>query len=609
MISDIPHPTSNPPRLTRRAFIGAGAAGSLALTRLGSSSGATIEGAPSNTPSGALRGGTIPGFELDERSITELQADMAQGRLTAAEITRLYLHRIDQIDRHGPELRTVIETNPDALELAASLDRERAAGRVRGPLHGIPVLVKDNIATADRMNTTAGSLALEGARPDVDSFVARRLREAGAVILGKANLTEWANFRSFFPSSGWSGRGGQCRNPYALERNPSGSSSGSAAAVTASLCAAAIGTETSGSIVSPSSACGVVGIKPTVGLVSRARIIPIADAFDTAGPIGRTVRDAAILLGALTGVDADDPKTAASAGNAHTDYTQFLDPNGLRGARIGVPRSYFGYVSAIDALTEAAIEEMARQGAEIIDPLTIPNANRLGGSVYDVMLYEFKAGINAYLAGLGSGTQVHSLTDLIAFNEAHANEEMLYFGQEVFLEAEAKGPLTDPAYLDALETCQRLSRAEGLDAVIEEYQLDALVATTAPPAWMIDLVLGDCIYGAFSAGPPAAAGYPHVTVPMGSVHGLPAGLSFFGPAWSEPILLRLAYAFEQTTMQRRPPRFLATAAPPTPYQAPGGCALLPFATKAERAGGARQSVTTGQPRWLGEPIDRFAPGR
>ncbi|HQR45479.1 MAG TPA: amidase [Thermoanaerobaculia bacterium] len=497
-------------------------------------------------------------FELAEATLADLAAGMRTGKHTSRSLVEAYLARIEALDRKGPALRSVIERNPDALTAADALDRERAETGARGPLHGIPVLIKDNIDTADRMATTAGSLALVGARPPADAFVVRRLRAAGAVVLGKTNLSEWANIRCTYSTSGWSGRGGLTRNPYALDRNPCGSSSGSGVAVAANLCPVAVGTETDGSVVSPASACGIVGIKPTVGLVSRTGIIPIAHSQDTAGPMTRTVRDAAILLGVLAGADAEDAATAESRVKASPDYTAFLDPKGLAGARIGVARNYFGFHDAVDAVMATALEAMKKSGATLVDPADIPNAGKLAEPELVVLLTELKADLNAYLARLGPSAPVRTLKDVIAFNERHAKEEMPYFGQDNLLKAEAKGPLTSAEYLDALAACRRLSRAEGIDAVMEKQKLDALVAPTLGPACLTDLVNGDRWLGESSTAA-AVAGYPAVTVPAGFVFGLPVGISFFGRAWSEPVLLRLAYAFEQATTHRRPPRFLPTA--------------------------------------------------
>ena len=499
-------------------------------------------------------------FPIEEASIADLAQALASGRATSAQLVAAYLERIAALDRAGPELRAVIETNPEAGEIAATLDRERAARGARGPLHGIPILLKDNIDTADRMHTTAGSLALLEARPARDATVAALLRAAGAVLLGKANMSEWANFRSTHSSSGWSARGGQARNPHSLDRSPCGSSSGSASAVAASLCAAALGTETDGSILCPGAANGVVGIKPTLGLTSRAGVIPIAHSQDTVGPFGRTVADAALLLGAIAAVDPRDPATAASMGYVPDDYRAFLDADGLRGARIGISREvFFGYSEKADAVAEAAIAALLAAGAEIVDPANIPSAKRMeeSDSELTVLLYEFKADLNAYLSALNPETAVHSLEELIAFNSAHAAEELPYFGQERLAQAQEKGPLTEEAYLKALEENHRLARAEGIDAVMDAQHLDALCMPTGGPAWKIDLIDGDHGLGG-SSTPTALAGYPAITVPAGESFGLPIGLTFMGRAYSEPTLIRLAYAFEQATHARRAPAYRAS---------------------------------------------------
>lgn len=509
-------------------------------------------------PNPAASRPAVEPFELEEATITQLQNEMQTGKLTSRALAEKYLARIEVVDKHGPAVNAIIELNPDALSIAAALDEERRTKGPRGPLHGIPILLKDNIDTADKMMTTAGSLALAGSIPAKDSFVAQKLRAAGAVILGKTNLSEWANFRSTHSTSGWSGRGGLTRNPYALDRNPCGSSSGSGVAVAANLGAAAIGTETDGSIVCPSSLNAIVGIKPTLGLISRAGIIPIAHSQDTAGPMARTVTDATILLGALTGVDSRDPMTRDSVGKALVDYTQFLDPNGLRSARIGVARKFFGFHAKVDTLMEAAIATMKQLGAIIIDPADIPTQGKFDDSEFEVLLYEFKADLNAYLQSLGPAAPVKSLQEIIAFNEKHRDQEMPYFGQEILIQAEAKGPLTERAYQSALAKNLRLTRKEGIDAVMLKHQLDAMIAPTSGPAWTTDLVNGDHFSGGFSSAA-AVAGYPHLTVPAGYVHGLPVGISFFGRAYSEPVLIKLAYAYEQATKHRRSPQFLSTA--------------------------------------------------
>jgi amidase len=501
--------------------------------------------------------GDLPAFELDETTISELQDAMKSGKLTSRSITEKYLARIDQIDKQGPAINAIIELNPDALSIADALDKERTAKGARGPLHGIPMLVKDNIDTADKMMTTAGSLALLNSRAPKDSTVAQRLRDAGVVILGKTNLSEWANIRSNHSTSGWSGRGGQTKNPYALDRNPCGSSSGSGAAVSANLAAAAIGTETDGSIVCPSSTCGIAGIKPTVGLVSRAGIIPISHSQDTAGPMCRTLRDAAIVLGALTGMDDADPATTESREHSYTDYTQFLKEDGLRGARIGVVRRTFGFNEEVDKIMEAALEVMKKQGAILVDPAPIESAGKFGESEFTIFLYELKADLNTYLAKLGPNAPVKTLKDIIDFNERNSEKEMPYFGQDTFLKSEEKGPLSAQEYLDAVTKARDLARKQGIDATMDKNNLDALIGPTGGPAWLTDHVNGDS-FGGGSSSTAAVAGYPNITVPAGFIHGLPVGISFFGRAWSEPVLLRVAYSFEQATKVRKAPTFAPT---------------------------------------------------
>jgi amidase len=499
----------------------------------------------------------VKSFELDEITIPELQDGMKVGKFTARSLAEKYLARIDEVDKRGPAVNAIIELNPDALSIADALDQERKAKGPRGALHGIPVLIKDNIDTADRMMTTAGSLALVGSKPPKDSFVAQKLRAAGAVILGKTNLSEWANIRSSHSVSGWSGRGGLTRNPYALDRNPCGSSSGTGVGISANLAAAGIGTETDGSIVCPSSSNGLAGIKPTVGLVSRSGIIPISHSQDGAGPMCRTVRDAAILLGALTGVDPEDAATAASAGKSQTDYAQYCDPHGLKGARIGVARKYFGFNDAVDALMEQALGVMKRQGATLVDPADIATLGKFDESELLIFMYELKADLNAYLARLGPSAPVHTLQDVIDFNEHNRQKEMPYFGQDLFLKAQAKGPLTEKEYVDALAKNHQLARTEGIDALMDQYTLDAVVAPTGGPAWLTDLINGDHSAGG-SSNAAAVAGYPNINVNAGLVSGLPVGISFFGRAWSEPTLIKLAYSFEQATKARQAPRFLSS---------------------------------------------------
>jgi amidase len=501
---------------------------------------------------------SVKPFELDEISLAELSAGLQSGKYTSRELAEKYLGRIAEIDTNGPALNSVIELNPDALANADALDAERKAKGPRGPLHGLPILIKDNIGTADRMTTTAGSLALLGFTPPKDSGAARQLRDSGALLLGKTNLSEWANLRSSHSSSGWSGRGGQTHNPYAFNRSPCGSSSGSGAAVAASLCAAAVGSETDGSIVCPSSANGIVGIKPTVGLVSRAGIIPISHSQDTAGPMARSVTDAAILLGGLAGVDADDPATQAAGRKQAADYTKFLDRGGLKGARIGVIRKTYDFSESVAGVLASAYDAMKHEGAVLIDPVEIASLGKFDESELDVMLYEFKHDLNAYFAAAGPRVPVRTLKELIAYNEKFKDRELQYFGQDLFEKAEKKGPLTEKKYLDALAKNHLLTREQGIDGVMAKYKLDALVAPTAGPTWLIDLVDGDHDTGGTSSLA-AVAGYPNINVPMGFVRGLPVGISFFGRAWSEPALIKIAYAFEQATKHRKPPRFLPSA--------------------------------------------------
>ncbi len=500
-----------------------------------------------------------PFKHLEEATIVQLQNAMASGQLTARQLVEMYIQRIDALDRQGPALKSILEINPAALQIAGELDQERKHTGPRGPLHGIPILLKDNIATADAMQTTAGSLALLGSCPPRDAFVVDRLRKAGAVILGKTNLSEWANFRSTASSSGWSGRGGQSLNPYVLDRTPCGSSSGSAVAVAANLATASVGTETDGSILCPASSNSVVGIKPTVGLTSRAGVIPIAHSQDTVGPFGRTVADAAALLGALTGIDPRDPATDESAGKFYTDYTQFLDPSGLRGARVGIARQvYFGYNAKTDTIVNMAIEQLRNLGAEIIDPADIPTAKQMSSSNAEMvlLLHEFKVGLNAYLSEL-TNTRIRTLADIIEFNTAHAEEELPYFGQELLLMTQETTSLVDPRYLDALAENQRLSREEGIDAVMDTYHLDALVMPSGSPPWRIDLINGDHSTGS-SSQPAALAGYPAINVPAGFTFEIPVGITFIGRAYSEPTLIKLAYAFEQGTKVRHSPSYLPT---------------------------------------------------
>jgi amidase len=533
----------------RRTFIGRAAAAAAAVALSHSTEASALSGPATLSP---------PAPELEEATIAGLQEAMARGELTARSLAEAYLARIAALDAGGPAINSVIEANPEALQIADALDRERKGGTTRGALHGIPILLKDNIDTGDRMQTTAGSLALVGAPAPRDAFVAERLRAAGALILGKTNLSEWANFRSTHSTSGWSGRGGQTLCPYVLGRNPCGSSSGSGAGIAANLAAVAVGTETDGSVVCPASANGLVGLKPTLGLVSRAGIIPLSHSQDTAGPMARTVRDAAVLLNGMTGVDPRDAATAASTGHLAADYTTTLDAGALRGKRLGVVRSYFGFDPGVDRVMESALTALREAGAILVDPVVLPHAGAYDDSEGVVLRYEFKADIAAYLATRTGSEVPRTLKALIDYNTRHADTEMPWFGQELFEQSEAKGPLTDKAYTDALRRNHRLSRGEGIDAALRTHRLDAMIAPTGGPAWMTDLVVGDHFTGGYSTAS-AVAGYPHLTVPAGFVHGLPVGISFFAGAWSEPTLLAIGYAFEQATRARRPPRYLERA--------------------------------------------------
>jgi amidase len=549
--------------LSRRGFVSAVvSASAVALTPAGAQPAGGAIGdertpAPVSHPAGDHLAHRPREDALFEKGAAELGAMMARGELTSRALTERYLQRIAALDRRGPAVNAVIELNPDAEAMAAAMDAERTAGKVRGPLHGIPVLIKDNIDTADQMRTTAGSLALAGDRPQQDAFIVRRLREAGAVLLGKTNLSEWANYRSTRSTSGWSGRGGLTRNPYVLDRNTSGSSSGTAAALAADFATLGIGTETDGSIISPASVCGLVGIKPTLGLWSRSGIIPIAASQDTAGPMCRTVADAAVLLGALTGVDVRDAATKASAGRTASDYTADLLADGLRGARIGVARAQAGFNPDVDRALDEAVAALKHAGAVIVDPASLPTPSALGPAELTVLDYEYKAGLNAYFASRGPGAAVKSLADLIAWNEREKAREMPWFGQEILIRAQKCGPLTDKKYRDARALCLRLTRTQGIDAVMARHRLDAIVLPSNQPAWTTDLLNGDHFTGGDTTYA-AVSGYPSVTVPMALAHGLPLGLSFIGRAWSERTLLRLAYAFEQATKARRAPSYLPT---------------------------------------------------
>lgn len=500
-------------------------------------------------------------FDLEELTIADLQRRLTSGQDTSRSLVDKYLARIDALDHQGPALNSIIELNPDARRDADRLDTERKSGKLRGPLHGIPVLIKDNIATADKMQTTAGSLALAGTPAPRDAFIVARLREAGVVLLGKTNLSEWANFRDRHSTSGWSGRGGQTKNPYALDRSPSGSSSGSGTAVAANLAAAAVGTETDGSIVSPSSVAALVGIKPTHGLLSRTGIVPISPSQDTPGPMARTVTDAALLLGAMAGSDPDDSATSESPARGLRDYSASLDASGLKGARIGVVRAkLFGYSPPADRLAEAAIDELRKQGAVIVDPANIPTLGKFEEDEIAVLTTEFGPALKQYFGWVGPASKVQSLDDVIAFNNSHAAEELAYFGQDLMASSAKSSAPSTPEHQRRLARYRRAAGADGIDAVMTRLNLDALIAPTGGPAWAIDLVNGDRFPGDESAPSTvtSVAGYPQVTVPMGFVRGLPVGLSFFGRAWSEPLLIKLAYAYEQATKHRKPPTFAAT---------------------------------------------------
>jgi len=537
--------------MNRRIFLRNGSLAGLTLSTFSfaacsSPAGKTTADTPA-TPDAAA-----DSFELNEMSLADLQTQLQDGKHTARSLVELYLKRIDAIDKSGPTLRSIIELNPDALSIADQLDKERKDGKVRGPLHGVPILIKDNIDTGDKMQTTAGSLALSGHKAAQDAFIVKKLRESGAVLLGKTNLSEWANFRSSRSTSGWSSRGGQTKNPNMLDRTPSGSSSGSGAAVSANLCAIAIGTETDGSIVSPSSCSGVVGIKPTVGLWSRTGIIPISATQDTAGPMARTVRDAAVLLGALAGPDPQDAVTQESAGKLHPDYTKFLDANGLKGKRIGVEKAHLTGTNDAVPLFQQAVELLKAQGATVVEIELLKETDPLGGAEFDVLLYEFKDGVNKYLAG--ANAPVKTLQDVIAYNTQHADKAMPYFKQETLEQAEKTDGLASPKYQASLRKSHEGAR-RALDSALQTHKLDAIVGITNAPAPCIDLVNGDYWPGPGFSSPAAMAGYPHITVPMGQAYGLPVGLSFVAGAYQEAALLPLAYAYEQASKQRKAPQF------------------------------------------------------
>jgi amidase len=534
--------------ISRRKFLGTTMVAAMATS-------ATMIGETAMAAPGKTTGvGTI---DISEASVATLQAAMQSGKTSSQALVRGYLARIKALDKSGPRINSVIEINPDALTIAQQLDKERKAGKIRGPLHGIPVLIKDNIATADKMQTTAGSLALVGSRAARDAFIVSRLREGGAVILGKTNLSEWANFRSTRSTSGWSSRGGLTKNPHALDRNTSGSSSGSGAAAAAGFATVTVGTETDGSIVSPSNANGIVGLKPTLGLVSRSGIIPIAASQDTAGPMTRTVADAAALLTVLAGTDPKDGATK-DANAKMQDYTKFLDKDGLKGKRIGVVRSNFGGRNDLaSAVVEKALEVLKAQGATLVDLPELPSAGKYGATELEVLLYEFKAGIAAYLAEYAPNSPIKTLADVMAFNEKNRDKVMPYFQQETIVRSVAKGGLDSKEYLDALANNLKLSREEGIDKALRDNKLDALVAPSGSPAWLTDFIRGDNSGGGFSQAA-AVAGYPHITVPAGFVEGLPVGISFVSTAWAEPQLIAMAYSFEQASKARRAPKFAKT---------------------------------------------------
>lgn len=505
--------------------------------------------APVNNTTGAINDTQW----VEEMTVGLLQQGYADRKYTVSEVVKTYLDRIEAVDRNGPKLNSVIVINPDALEIAARLDSENAAGKPRGAMFGIPVIIKDNIDTHDKMPTTAGATALRNYLPESDSYVARKLRDAGAVIIGKSNLSEWANFRAKMSSSGWSGVGGQTKNPFVLDRNPCGSSSGSGVAVSANLCMLAIGTETNGSIVCPSNNNGIVGIKPTVGLISRSGIVPISFTQDTPGPMGRTVEDAATLLGALTGIDSSDSKTLASGGKYLTDYTAFLKKDGLNHKRIGLLRKSMGFSDKVDTLMNMAVSFLKKNGAEVMD-IEFPKGEDYETASFTVMLYEFKDGLNKYLAGTGTGSPVKNIKELIEFNKSDS-VELRYFDQNLLVEADKKGDLNADEYKKALALMTKATREDGIDKVMNAYNLDAIIAPTGSPAWKTDLILGDHFVGG-SSSPAAISGYPAITVPMGFVDDLPVGITFFGRAWTESLLIELAYSYEQGTKHRKAPKYI-----------------------------------------------------